>query len=87
MGNIVDELKTDLNNRADSNSIYNLNFNYSIQFNSCLLMCKLNSPEANYKVSTSMYKETKKFTNKKISNLNERPILVLTITVAARSKA
>jgi hypothetical protein len=30
-----------------------------IQFNSCLFTCKLNSTEANYKVSTSTYKYTK----------------------------
>jgi hypothetical protein len=32
---------------------YSSSGNNSIQFNSCLFACKLNSPEANYKVSTS----------------------------------
>jgi hypothetical protein len=31
----------------------NNNNNNTIQFNSCLLTCNLNSPEANYKVSRS----------------------------------
>jgi glutamine cyclotransferase len=31
----------------------------SIKFNSCLFTCKLNSTEANYKVSTSIQKHTK----------------------------
>jgi hypothetical protein len=31
------------------------------QFNSCLFMCKLNSPEANYEVRTSTHKETTKY--------------------------
>jgi hypothetical protein len=30
-----------------------------IQFNSCLFTCKLNSTEANYKVSTGIWKHTK----------------------------
>jgi hypothetical protein len=38
-----------------------------IQFNSYLFTCKLNSPEANYKVSTSNKKKTKY--NKKVYTL------------------
>jgi hypothetical protein len=40
------------------------NNNNSIQFNSYLFTCKLNSTEANYKVSTSNKKKTKYKTRK-----------------------
>jgi hypothetical protein len=49
--------------------IYNSNNNNNntiiiIQFNSCLFTCKLNSPEANYRVSTSKRKKHQNNTNK-----------------------
>jgi hypothetical protein len=37
-----------------------IKFSNSVQFNSYLFTCKLNSPKANYKVSTSKKKETTK---------------------------
>jgi hypothetical protein len=37
----------------------NPDLSYSIQFNSCLFTCKLNSTEANYKVSTVTWIYTK----------------------------
>jgi hypothetical protein len=44
--------------KAESEEIEEKTYN-SIQFNSCLFMCKLNSTEANYKVSMSTQKYTK----------------------------
>jgi hypothetical protein len=46
------------------NAIDNDDNNNPIQFNSCLFTCKLNNPEANYRVSTGKRKKQQNNTNK-----------------------
>jgi hypothetical protein len=53
-----DDYNNNNNNNDDDDDNTNDKNNNSIQFNSYLFACQLNSPRANYKVSTSKRKET-----------------------------